>query len=95
LIKLQRDLWEAQEILANLEIAEIVGRMNRQLIEDPVFIHESPSARSSIFFSRMPRALTVSSTIGLAAGMVLALLLAYLLELLFPRKADTFFPAIS
>jgi capsular polysaccharide biosynthesis protein len=89
LIKLQGDLREAQEILANLEIAETVGRMNRRLIEDPVFIHESPSARSSILLSRMPRALTVSSTIGLGAGMVLAVVLAYLLELLFPRKFPT------
>jgi hypothetical protein len=89
LIKLQRDLWEAQEILANWEIAEIVGRMNRQLIEDPVFIHESPSARSSIFWSRMPRALTVSSTIGLAAGTCLALILAYLVESISPRNRPT------
>lgn len=89
LIKLQGDLWDDQEILAKLEIAEIAGRMNRQLIEDPVFIHETPSAHISIFLSRMPRALTVSSSIGLGAGMVLAVILAYLLEMLFPRKFPT------
>ena len=49
LIKLQGDLWDDQEILAKLEIAEIAGRMNRRLIEDPVFIHETPSAHIPFF----------------------------------------------
>lgn len=59
----------------------------------PIIIIEAPDhPQQHLSFMGTVRSMLFCGSLGLAAGTLLALILAYLLELLFPRKADTFSP---
>jgi capsular polysaccharide biosynthesis protein len=58
-------------------------------IERPFIVQAAPSISPPPTFGASLLSLIKYSTIGLGAGMVLAVILAYLLELLFPRKFPT------
>lgn len=82
-------LDQARRSLEALQIKQVSGQLMGRHTADSVVIHESPAARDSIFYSGLLGSLAFAATLGLAAGTLLALILAYLLELLFPRKAST------
>lgn len=81
----------SQQVLEQLQIKFISEKMQLMITdgtENPIWIHEAPGSRSSVTLWDTLRPLVLHSSIGLGAGMVLAVVLAYLLELLFPRKSS-------
>ena len=56
---------------------------------DALWVDQAPGTPAPVTLWETLRPLVLHSTIGLGSGMVLAVVLAYLLELLFPRKAPT------
>jgi hypothetical protein len=85
---LKADFEASQKLLEQLQIKEISEKMQCRLTEDALTIHEAPGTPVPLTLWDTLRPLVLQSSIGLGAGMVLAVLLAYLLELLFPRKAS-------
>lgn len=83
---LKADLETSQNLLETLQIKEISERMQDKLMENPMIIHQAPGTPVPLTLWDTLRPLVLHSSIGLGAGMVLAMVLAYLLELLFPRK---------
>lgn len=87
---LKADFETSQKLLEQLQIKEISEKMQCKLMEDhPLFIHRNPGTpiRTTLWDNLRP--LVLHSSIGVGAGMVLAAILAYLLELHFPRRAPT------
>lgn len=88
----QTALAEHQQAVAALESAQ--GRLAAESkqwssIERPFIVQAAPSISPPPTFGASLLSLLKYSTIGVGAGMVLAVILAYLLELLFPRRAPT------
>jgi hypothetical protein len=84
---LKDDFETSQKLLEQLQIKEISEKMQARITEDPLIIHQAPGTPVPVTLWDTLRPLVLHSSIGLGAGMVLAVVLAYLLELLFPRKA--------
>jgi hypothetical protein len=83
---------ESQKLLELLQIKFISEKMQIMMtdeVKNPIWIHEAPGSRSPVTLWDTLRPLVLHSSIGLGSGMVLAVVLAYLLELLFPRKSPT------
>jgi capsular polysaccharide biosynthesis protein len=86
--KLKADFENSQKLLDQLQIKEISEKMQCRMMESEVtIIHEVPGTPVPVTLWDTLRPLVLHSSIGVGAGMVLAVVLAYLLELLFPRKA--------
>ncbi len=80
---------EHQQAVADLEAAQ--GRLAAETkewssIERPFIVQVAPSISPPRTFGLSLLSLTKYSTLGLAAGMLLALILAYFLELISPRE---------
>lgn len=80
---------EHQQAVAALETAQ--GRLAAETkhwssIDRPFIVQAAPSISPTPTFGASLLSLLKYSSIGVGAGMVLAVVLAYLLELLFPRK---------
>ncbi len=88
-LTLKDDFETSQKLLEQLQIKEISEKMQARITEDPLIIHQAPGTPVPVTFWDTLRPLVLHSSIGLGAGMVLAVVLAYLLELLFPRKSPT------
>jgi hypothetical protein len=86
---LKADFETSQKLLEQLQIKEIAEKMQAKLTEDPLIIHQAPGTPAPVTLWDTLRPLLLHSSIGLGAGMVLALVLAYLLELLFPRRSPS------
>ena len=87
---LKADFEASQKLLEQLQIKEISEKMQCRMMESEVMIiHEVPGTPAPLTLWDTLRPLVLHSSIGVGAGMVLAVVLAYLLELLFPRKAPT------
>ena len=87
---LKADFEASQKLLEQLQIKEISAKMQCRMMESEVMIiHEVPGTPAPLTLWDTLRPLVLHSSIGVGAGMVLAVVLAYLLELLFPRKAPT------
>jgi hypothetical protein len=82
---LKSDFETSQQLLEQLQIKEIAGRMQAKITEDTLIIHQAPVTPAPVTLWETLRPLVLHSSIGVGAGMVLA----YLLELLFPRKAPS------
>lgn len=83
---LKADFEASQKLLELLQVKEISEKMQCRLMENPLIIHEAPGTPVPVTLWDTLRPLVLHSSIGLGAGMVLAVVLAYLLELLYPRK---------
>ncbi len=80
------------KLLELLQIKFISDKMQIMITDEGrnlIWIHEAPGSRSHALLWDTLRPLVLHSSIGVGSGMVLAVILAYLLELLFPRKAPT------
>lgn len=93
----QTAMAEHQQAVAALEAAQ--GKLAEQTkigssMERPFIVRVAPSISPPRPLGASLLSLIKYSTIGLGAGILLAVVLAYLLELFFPRKADTFYQAI-
>lgn len=86
---LKAEFEDSQRLLETLQIKMISDTMGCRFRENPVVIHQAPGTPVPVTLWDTLRPLVLRSSIGLGAGMVLAVVLAYLLELLFPRKAST------
>lgn len=89
---LQTVMAEHQQAVAALEAAQ--GKLAEQtktwsFMERPFIVQVAPSISPPRPLGASLLSLLKYSTIGLGSGMVLAVVLAYLLELLFPRKASS------
>jgi hypothetical protein len=83
---------ESRKLLELLQIKFISEKMQIMMtdeVKNPIWIHEAPGSRFPLTLWDTLRPLVLHSSIGVGVGMVLALVLAYLLELLFPRKSPT------
>ncbi len=88
--KLKADFEASQKLLEQLQIKEISEKMQCRMMEsDVMIVHQAPGTPAPVTLWDTLRPLVLHSSIGVGAGMVLAVILAYLLELLFPRKAST------
>lgn len=76
------------QLLEQLQIKFISEKMQCTFTEDPLIVHEVPGNPAPVTLWDTFRPLVLLSSIGVGAGMVLAVVLAFLLELLFPRKAS-------
>ena len=88
-LKAKSDFEKAKADLEAAQIAQIAAKMQARITEDPLIIHEAPGTPAPLTLWDTLRPLVLHSSIGLGSGMVLAVVLAYLFELLFPRKAPT------
>jgi len=82
---LKADFETSQKLLETLQIKEISEKMHERLMY-VMIIHQAPGTPVPVTLWDTLRPLVLHSSIGVGAGMVLAVILAYLLELLFPRK---------
>jgi hypothetical protein len=87
--KLKADFENAQKQLEQLQIEEIMEKMQAKIMEDPLVIHQAPGTPVPVTLWDTLRPLVLHSSIGLGTGMVLAVIFAYLLELLFPRRSPS------
>lgn len=79
----------AQTALEAAQVAQISARMQSLITANPLIIHQAPGTPAPATLWDTLRPLLLHSSIGLGAGILLAVVLAYLLELLFPRKFPT------
>ena len=86
---LRAEFENAQKLLELLQIKHLSEKMQCKLRESPMIIHQAPGTPAPVTPWDTLRPIVLHSTIGVGAGMFLAVILAYLLELLFPRKAPT------
>ena len=84
--KLRADFEATQKALEAAKIHLISGEMQCWLMENPILVHEEPVIPPSWLHKDVLRPLLHHAGIGFSIGMILAAPVAYLLELLFPRK---------
>ncbi len=86
---LRADFETSQRLLQESQIRLITEKMQQRITQGSLIVHEAPGTPVPVTLWDTLRPLVLHSIIGLAAGTFLAVILAYLLELLFPRKAPT------
>ena len=93
LTTLRADLEESKNRMELMQIQFLVQKSSLKARDEqdrsPILIREAPGSSSPPTLWDTLRPLVLHSSIGVGSGMVLAVILAYLLELLFPRKAPT------
>lgn len=85
--KAKAEFDRALSALETAQVAQITAKMQSLITAAPLTIHQAPGTPAPVTLWDTLRPLVLHSSIGLGSGMVLALILAYLLELLFPRKS--------
>ena len=85
---LKSEFEESQRLLEALQIKIISETMGCRFRANPAIIHKAPGTPVPVTLWDTLRPLVLHASIGLGTGMVLSVVLAYLLELLFPRKAS-------
>ena len=92
LLKEQVEFEDSQKLLELLQIKFISEKMQRMITDESenlVWIHEAPGSSSPVTLWDTLRPLLLHSSIGLGSGILLAVVLAYLLELLLPRRSPS------
>jgi hypothetical protein len=91
-LKEQVEFEDSQKLLELLQIKFISEKMQRMITDESenlVWIHEAPGSSSPVTLWDTLRPLLLHSSIGLGSGILLAVVLAYLLELLLPRRSPS------
>jgi hypothetical protein len=88
--KLKTDFEAAQKALEAAKIHFISSQMGCRFQENPIISHEEPVLSPSWIHWDALRPLLLHACIGLSIGVVLTAPVAYLLELLLPRRRPKF-----
>jgi hypothetical protein len=84
--KLKTDFEAAQKTLEAAKLHHISSQMGCRLMENPIISHEEPVLSPSWTHWEALRPLLLHAVIGLSIGVILTAPVAYLLELLLPRR---------
>lgn len=83
----EAEFEQAQRDLEKLKIHEITLRLESEIWEERVLVHEWPSAASPVSMrSEWTRSLLLHLALGLAAGALSSIVSIYLAELSFPKR---------